>query len=366
MSRVKFDVLRRGAIRRRLPRLTAPQGLDVLAFAPSAFAPKLSAKLTPRNKRIEVEPFGPVVAIVQKRSPFTLFHNERSAAYERLTLLEDALEVSPLLVASGDARLSQRQFSRLALRFGGMLTSLLNTYGDLVEFEIQAMCDLAQLVNAAEAAGQVPRRLALPEGALRTAHERDIEIVLQREIDKRKSVLATRVGDGVTGLANHVDELEARGGNAVWNARVILKRTVLPQLDATLKELGSACGLTFQCIGPTPATSYASISLETPDLSKIKQSLRQLGAPKSTTLGDLKAHYLTQLKASHPDVAAGEHAHAIASEVTSAFQYLSSIAQTRGAVSPSDPIDFGDLRHAKTSLGLRLRDAAQDGRRSAA
>ncbi len=277
-------------------------GLTTAETARAATADRALARRDVRS----IEALG-VAALIGPPAKMPFLQRGKVRELRRLLDFEQILEAilphGPFIAAAPGARLHD---DHDALGFiAANITSLrsaLNAYGDKLQFQVSIAWDPVAALEEAKRRDDF--------GAIRRLAERDDRKALGRAIQRAMEAERISRGERYAGMvaAAVLDliRLPLESASAVLNAAVMVERADEARLDRALEAIDAswADALTIKCVGPLPALSFASITLERPEPAAIAAACARLGVDAAAEPTRVRDAYHAIMKRIHPDVAA--------------------------------------------------------------
>ena len=116
----------------------------------------------------------------------------------------------------------------------------------------------------------------------------------------------------------------------IASVALLLPEQASAALDRRLAELDEEFDerLNFRCVGPLPASSFATVEVTLPSFEVVDEARRALNLGASAKLADIKSAYRQLIRQSHPDVSAATSVDGKqAAQITNAYKTLMSYAE---------------------------------------
>ncbi|MEM0986763.1 MAG: GvpL/GvpF family gas vesicle protein [Pseudomonadota bacterium] len=242
--------------------------------------------------------FGPVIE--KKR-----FRIERQAAAKALLgfqrQLEALLPLTPFVPGAPDTRFTDKD--AIAAFLDGnreTLSSLIERYAGTAQHQVVVRWDLSVMVGRLAATRRADH-LPPIKGRLEKA------AALKAAMAEWRNALGTALANDLSEAGQAIIELPAEGDDLVLNAVILHDGDSEGAIEAALERFDAEHpdAMSIRMIGPLPACSFATVTVETVTASAIDAARGRLGIDDTADLDDLRTAYRTYMKRNHPDMAGG-------------------------------------------------------------
>lgn len=244
--------------------------------------------------------------------------------------LEAVHAVAPCLPAAPGAVFDGgAEAARFLAANAPMLGEGLSRYGDTEQHQIIVDLPGATLLQRLSKTPEVDAARELIAKGDRVGAGKRLQEVAEAERDRRRAEWLARLGAVSTDAA----ELPQPSADAVVNMVALSKRGGGAAIEKVLEAIDAEWdgALRIRLIGPTPASSFASVLVERPDAEAIRTAASRLGVATSADLASVKEAYRRMMKRLHPDVA-GPSAEVASRATMEAYALMSRIAERHDAL----------------------------------
>lgn len=245
--------------------------------------------------------------------------------------LEAVHAVSATLPAAPGARFESREEVELFLIANAeVLGRGLAQFGDAEQHQLVVELPGALLLKRLAEDPAMEEARALMEKGERLA----AGAAVQRAAEAERARLRCDWMVRVAAIATDVAQLPQPSEDAVLNLVALTPRGKSDMLEMVLEGIDGEWddGLRIRMIGPSPASSFASVLVERCDPSRVQSASQLLQVGLDATGAEVKAAYRTLMKRMHPDVA-GPGFEATARRAAEEQAYLVRVATARQALS---------------------------------
>jgi hypothetical protein len=255
-----------------------------------------------------VSALGLSAILVHRKKPFLQLAFSKKAELEGLVqnqrLLEGLLGFGPLLAAPQAPQIeNEADALGVIAAHARRLREGLAEFGSHLQFQISVKLDAAKALAALKNDPEIKAALAGGGAALRDA------------MLARRDGMAAEATRHLRSCSLDTLSLPGEGDDVLINMVVMIAHDGEPALDAAVNAIDSMLteALSIRYVGPLPALSFASISIEEPNERDVTTALKRFGLSSLGTPQDMRAAYIATMRREHPDVAegatdAGEHA----------------------------------------------------------
>lgn len=252
----------------------------------------------------------------------SLDYNRQLQLKAQQVVLETAMEdVRVLPAALGTHLPSRSKIVRLLNIHGDHLRSQLNTFGDLVEFEVLVSWDANEIVRSI----LTMDGLEIPNGS---RSNRNMARALEMAIETKRRTLRAHIDSAIKQVARDTISVETSDANALSRQIVLLSKDREDHFYDLLRKI-NATGegkISIKCIGPLPPCSFAAVQVWKTPLDEVTQARSTLRLGRSVAMSEIQAAYRNALN--HPQGQDGLGTKKI-SEVRSSYQLLTQIAESQ-------------------------------------
>ena len=158
--------------------------------------------------------------------------------------------------------------------------------------------------------------------------------LVKRMFDQRRGELGNAIARVLRQTAEDVVANALMDDRMVLNLALLVDDDRVAALDEGLETLDARYDgkLTFRCVGPLPAHSFAAVEVSFLDADKIARARKVLNLDTVRDTNTVRAAYRRLAKRSHPDVTARDDDGERIAELNDAFTILSSYADAGGPV----------------------------------
>jgi Gas vesicle synthesis protein GvpL/GvpF len=272
--------------------------------------PDQAAKMLATNQTVmaanvvAVESLGLTALLLPDRKPLVAWLQSRKSQMGALLTFEKLLEAisadsAVLPAACGSARIAPEQALALLTTHAAALTEALETYGALVQFQIQVRWDAVKAMAYLKNEGRLEGLDLSLANRDRKAFGLSLQLLMETE---RK-----RIGDNLYATLGRASRDSVRlpldNETMVLNAAALITRDGEATLDHAVEAIDATIPDVFSIryIGPLPAVSFANISITEPETGALAKAHVKLGTHHHASVEDIKTAYRHAIRQVHPD-----------------------------------------------------------------
>lgn len=253
------------------------------------------------------------------------------ALVARQRLLEAAHAAAPVLpVAPGAHCDTKSELEAFVVANSGLLRDALDEFGEMEQYQI--IVDLPfETALARMKAGDGWDALQASGAAARTPAEKAaFGAGIAAAVAQLTATLGELATDALEPITSDLVELPKSDDTTSLNAAILIRRDGGDEIEAALEEIDAAWSgaLKIRMIGPSPATSFASVLIERQDL---KAAADALGVAPEAAPDEVDAAYRAIMRQTHPD-RAGAEGHDRSAEVSAAAALMRRSAEARASM----------------------------------
>lgn len=262
----------------------------------------------------------------------------RQRVLERLLPHGDALAVAP------GASLAAKEAGAVLAAHSGLLAGTFCALAERVQYQVLIGWDPAAALRHWR--GE-PELAGLGSGAS------------PQTIASAAEALRSRIGAGFAAtVAEAVEDaiaLPLDGPERLANLACLLRPNELPALEAALEDVDAAWpeGLSIRLIGPTPALSFAAVTVECPAAEEEAAAAALLGVEPGAAGRVLRQAFRARVRSQHPDTGAASGVDL--DRLREAESLLARLAAARDASGLPHPILLGLRREPGPDPAARVR-----------
>ena len=248
--------------------------------------------------------------------------------------LEKIGELGPMLPGAFEARLQDHTD---ALRFIALnqlvLSKGLDEFGEVRQFQLAFHWDMKKAVEGLASHPEVRE-------AAQSGSKSQLGAALDNAIAERKAELIMAWREDLHAVTEDMIDLPESAEDQVYHCVVLCRDedalfNTLDNIDAGLPDV-----LKIKAMGPMPAVSFASISLETADTERLASALERIGVEPHADQAMVKSAYHKRVKLIHPDTTTLDAAEEEVAQVKADAQLLMHLAEHCA------PLDKGPVKVA--------------------
>lgn len=181
---------------------------------------------------------------------------------------------------------------------------------------------------------RLKRELTADGGAPDPVASARLGALVKRMFDGRRRELGDAIAQVLRQMADDVIANALMDDRMVLNLALLVDDDRIAALDEGLETLDARYDgkLTFRCVGPLPAHSFAAVEVSFLDADKIARARKVLELDAVWNTKTVRAAYRRLAKSSHPDMTTRDDDGERIAELNDAFTILSSYADAGGPV----------------------------------
>ena len=236
-----------------------------------------------------------------------------------------------LPAACGSERIAPDQALALLTVHAAALTEALETYGSLVQFQIQVRWDAAKAMGHLKQTG----RLDSLDLGLATRDRKAFGLSLQALMEAERKRIGEHLQDILKSACRDYVRLPLDDETMVLNVAALISREGEVELDKAVEAIDAVMPDAFSVryAGPLPAVSFANITITMPEVGSLAKAHVTLGVDQRASVDEIKAAYRNAIRQVHPDIGAVT----ASVDATVALTNASKLA-TRAASAPCNPV----------------------------
>lgn len=277
--------------------------LTLCAVLESAVIPELT-RVFAADGAVSAIAEGGLCAVVWRQPMGGLLGASRKQIGEMLVqsqqILEQAQQAGPILAAAAGQRFADEEAVRRFLSLNAeSLRHGLKEFGQLRQHQITVTWNpTGAMLHFRKAAAVAEALQALAKDPGPTAGA-----VLQKAMEGQKALLAEGFRAEIAAAAADCIELPIDDPDMLLNVVAAIVPGGGEALDRALEKIDAVWsdGLRVRCVGPLPAISFASVSIERIEPDRIESARRRLGVADAASLEEVETAFRAVLKSAHPD-----------------------------------------------------------------
>jgi Gas vesicle synthesis protein GvpL/GvpF len=253
---------------------------------------------------ISVEALGLTALLLPDRKPLAAWLQTRKSQMNALLTFEKLLETistdcAVLPAACGSARIAPDQALALLTAHANSLMEALETYGSLVQFQIQVRWDAAKAMAHLKKTG----RLDSLDLSLATRDRKAFGLSLQMIMETERKRIGEELQNILASASRDHVRLPLDDETMVLNAAALISRDGESALDQAVEAIDSMIPDVFSIryAGPLPAVSFANITITEPETGSLAKAHVKLGTHQSASVEDIKSAFRNAIRQVHPD-----------------------------------------------------------------
>jgi DnaJ-domain-containing protein 1 len=253
---------------------------------------------------VSVEALGLTALLLPDRKPLAAWLQTRKSQMSTLLTFEKLLETistdsAVLPAACGSARIAPDQALALLTTHASALTEALETYGLMVQFQIQVRWDAVKAMAHLKKTG----RLDSLDLTLATRDRKAFGLSLQSIMEIERKRIGDELQDILNGASRDSVRLPLDDETMVLNTASLIARDGEAALDQAVEAIDAMIPDVFSIryAGPLPAVSFANISITEPEIGSLAKAHVRLGTKQQASVDEIKAAYRNAIRQVHPD-----------------------------------------------------------------
>jgi len=283
---------------------------------------------------------GEVAAVVSQTTQQNYRRMDRREAVQYLLshqrVVEDMLDqVATLPMEFGTVVPDEARVHRLLDQGNELFRSTLDTLAGRMQMEVVVLWNTQEVFRQIAGEERIVQLKAQIEGRSPTETVNDritIGQMVQRSLERRRKALQDALMLPFRGVALDVVSHALMDDSMVLNLALLLDEPRRKELDHMLEALDKQFDgrLTFRCVGPLPAYSFATIQVRVPSSDEVDAARQQLRLGQTCRQADIRNAYHRLAAELHPDHNPNDpEAEAGMSDLTKAYDLLTAYARSQ-------------------------------------